>query len=167
MEGKLRNMTAIYLLKGNRVLLLYRQGGTVVNNVWTGSAGGHFEEYELNDSKACVLRELNEELGLHPEDIEGLSLRYITLRSTKGEIRQNYYFFAELKESVNENLSSNEGICRWFSLDEISALEMPLTAKYVMEHYCKIGYLTDTLYVGVTQADKVEFCDLSGLRGES
>ena len=52
MSGKLRNMTAIYLFKGDKVLLLFRQGGSVVNNVWTGSAGGHFEEFELNDAKA-------------------------------------------------------------------------------------------------------------------
>ena len=88
MEGKLRNMTAIYLLRGEKVLLLYRQGGRVVNDVWTGSAGGHFEKDELNDAKACVLRELYEELGLRPEDIEGLALRYIALRNVKGEIRQ-------------------------------------------------------------------------------
>ena len=36
MDGKLRNMTSIYLFKGKKVLLLYRQGGRVVNNVWTG-----------------------------------------------------------------------------------------------------------------------------------
>ena len=42
MSGILRNMTAIYLLKNNKILLLYREGGRVVNNVWTGSAGGHF-----------------------------------------------------------------------------------------------------------------------------
>ena len=70
MIGKLRNMTAIYLLKGDKVLLLYRQGGSVVNNVWTGSAGGHFEEFELNDAKACVLRELSEELGVYEGDIQ-------------------------------------------------------------------------------------------------
>ena len=127
MDGKLRNMTAIYLFKGKKVLLLYRQGGRVVNNVWTGSAGGHFENNELNDAKACVLRELNEELGLQPEDIDGLTLRYITLRSTKGEI---------------------------------NSIEMPFTAKYVIEHYCKIGYLTNVLYVGVASPDKVDFCSL-------
>ena len=87
-------MTSVYLLRGEKVLLLYRQGGRVVNNVWTGSAGGHFESYELNDAKACVQRELYEELGLGAEDIEDLALRYITLRRIKGEIRQNYYFFA-------------------------------------------------------------------------
>ena len=49
MDGKLRNMTSIYLSNGNQMLLLFRQGGRVVNNLWTGSAGGHFEEFELRN----------------------------------------------------------------------------------------------------------------------
>lgn len=92
------------------MLLLYREGGRVVNHVCTGSAGGHFEEYELNDAKAYVVREMEEELGLKLDDIEGLTLRYVTLRYTKGEIRQNYYFFANLKDNVNDYLQSNQGI---------------------------------------------------------
>ncbi|MBR2046119.1 MAG: NUDIX domain-containing protein [Agathobacter sp.] len=160
MDGKLRNMTAIYLLKGDKVLLLYRQGGKVVNNVWTGSAGGHFEKDELNDARACVIRELKEELGLSTDDVENLKFRYVCLRSTKGEIRQNFYFFAELKDNVDEGLHSNEGICNWFSLEEISGLEMPLTAKYMMEHFCKVGRFTDKVYVGVTYPDRIEFNEL-------
>ena len=160
MQGKLRNMTGIYLLKGDRILLLYRQGGKVVNNVWTASAGGHFEKDELNDAKACVIRELKEELGLSLEDVDDLKLRYIALRGVNGEIRQNYYFFAELKDSVDENLHSNEGDCKWFSLSEIGTLEMPITAKYVMEHYCKIARFTDKVYVGVTYPDRIEMNEL-------
>lgn len=64
MTAKLRNMTSLYIFKGDKVLLLYRQGSRVVNDMWIGSAGGHFEPEELNDAKACVLRELNEELEL-------------------------------------------------------------------------------------------------------
>ena len=90
MLDRLRNMTSIYLVNDESMLLLYRQGGRVVNNVWTGSAGGHFEEKELNDPEACVLREMQEELGITGDDIEDLSLRYITLRRTKEEVRQNY-----------------------------------------------------------------------------
>lgn len=161
MDGKLRNMTTVYLFRGEKVLLLYRQGGRVANNVWTGSAGGHFKNHELNDAKACVLRELNEELGLQANDIEGLTLRYITLRSTKGEIRQNYYFFANLKGNIDENLSSNEGISKWFKTEEIRDLEMPYTAKYVMKHYFEIGCSTNTLYVGVANSDNVDFCNLT------
>ena len=153
-------MTSVYLLRGEKVLFLYRLGGRVVNNVWTGSAGGHFENYELNDAKACVLRELYEELGLGAEDIEDLALRYVTLRRIKGEIRQNYYFFANMKEHVNDNLVSNEGICKWFSLDDMRSLEMPYTAKYVMEHFYTIGRYTDNLYAGIANTDGVVFLDL-------
>lgn len=158
MLGKLRNMTSIYLLNGEKILLLYRQGGRVVNDVWTGSAGGHFEENELNDSRACILREMKEELGITEKDIEELSLRYITLRRTKGEVRQNYYFFAHMKTVVD--LVSNEGILKWFSVDELRELEMPYTAKYVMEHYLEKGRYTTEMYVGVANGDKVEFVQL-------
>lgn len=146
MNGNLRNMTAIYLFRQGKVLLLYKEGGRVVNHVWTGSAGGHFEKDELNDAKACVLREMQEELGLTAGDIDGLTLRYIALRRTKGEIRQNYYFFAELKDHVDPNLSSTEGTCRWFSLDETVDLPMPLSAKYVMDHFRETGRFTSDLY---------------------
>ena len=129
MDGKLRNMTSIYITNEDKMLLLFRQGGRVVNNVWTGSAGGHFEDFELNDAKACVLRELEEELGLRETDIKNLKLRYVTLRRTKGEIRQNYFFFAELNNPVNKSFVSNEGLCKWFAYSELLDLEMPYTAK--------------------------------------
>ena len=161
MIGKLRNMTSIYILKDDKVLLLYRQGGRVVNDVWTGSAGGHFEEFELNDAKACVLREMDEELGLKEDNIENLSLKYVTLRSTKGEIRQNYYFFAKLKAGMDDKLVSNEGKSKWFSLAEIKELEMPYTAKYVMNHYCSIGQFSDKTYAGVANENGVSFLELT------
>ena len=160
MLGKLRNMTAIYLLKEDKVLLLFRQGGKVVNEVWTGSAGGHFEEYELNDAKACVLREMKEELGLTENDIEKLALRYVTLRKTNGEIRQNYYFFANLRSGSGTDLTSNEGKLQWFPLDAISELKMPHSAKYVMKHYCEEGRFSNRMYTGVTNAEDVTFVEL-------
>lgn len=158
MDGKLRNMTSVYITNKSKdkMLLLYRQGGRVVNNVWVASAGGHFEECELNDAKACVLRELDEELGLVESDIDNLSLRYITLRRANGEIRQNYFFFAELND-VDKELSSDEGIIRWFDFSELSELEMPFSAKFVIEHYLKIGHKSDDLYGGVADGEKVVF----------
>ena len=158
MNGKLRNMTSLYLTKGEKVLLLFRQGGKVVNNIWVASAGGHFE---LNDAKACALRELQEELGISSHEIDDLSLRYITLRWTNEEIRQNYYFFAELKDTVGDNLISNEGICQWFSLQESLSLEMPISAKYVMKHFCETGRYTSEMYIGVTNKNGVKFTELS------
>lgn len=159
--GKLRNMTSLYLLCSNKMLLLYRRGSKVVNNLWIGSAGGHFEENELNDACACVLRELQEELSMTPDMIENLQLRYITLRNTGEEIRQNYYFFADLKAAEDMDLQSNEGILKWFLLEEVNKLEMPFTAQYVVRHYIEQGRYTDILYAGIATGDKVVFTELS------
>lgn len=160
MDGILRNMASIYITKGNKMLLLYRQGGRVVNDVWVGSAGGHFEEYECNDARACVLRELEEELGITEKEIENLCLRYVTLRRNMGEIRQNYYFFADLKDGISEEFSSNEGVSRWFPVSELTALEMPFTSKYVIEHYLKVGCKTDMTYGGIADGKKVVFTEM-------
>ena len=160
MGGKLRNMTSVYISKQDKMLLLYRQGSRVVNDVWIGSAGGHLEANELNDAKACVLREMREELGITENEIQNLRLRYVTLRRTKGEIRQNYYFFAELKEDVEGEFSSNEGISRWFPLTELTSLEMPFTSKYVIEHYLDVGCKTDMIYGGIADGEKVVFIEM-------
>lgn len=90
MEGermKLRPMTAIYLTRGDKILLLYRIGSRVVGNSYTGAAGGHIEAAEYRDPKECVLRELHEETGLTRDALDGLALRYITQRRKDGEIR--------------------------------------------------------------------------------
>ena len=89
-----------------------------------------------------------------------MTLRYVTMRKIKGEIRQIYYFFANLREHVEDTLVSNEGICRWFSLEEMRSLEMPFTAKYVMEHFYTTGRYTKALYAGIANIDTVKFLEL-------
>lgn len=148
MDGKLRNMTSVYLTGEQGILCLYRIGSRVANNKYIGSAGGHFEENELNDARMCALREMQEELGLTEEDVEGLKLRYITLRLKDGEIRQNYYFFGRLK--TERTLQSTEGKLHWFSYEEAQTLQMPASAKHMMLHYLKTGRFDDNLYAGIT-----------------
>ena len=148
MDGKLRNMTSVYLTGEKGILCLYRIGSRVANNKYIGSAGGHFEEAELNDAKACALREMQEELGLMEADVDNLKLRYITLRLKNGEIRQNYYFFGRLK--TQRLLESTEGNLHWFSYEEAENLQMPASAKHMMLHYLKTGRFDDNLYAGIT-----------------
>lgn len=160
MNGKLRNMAGVYIMHERKILLLYRQGGRVVNNVWTASAGGHFEGNELNDAKSCVLRELEEETGMTENAFNKIEMRYVTLRRTKGEIRQNYYFFAELREMIDSGLASNEGILKWFDISRLRDLEMPYTAKYVLEHYLHVGAFNDKVYGGIANGEQVVFIEL-------
>ena len=159
MDIKLRNMTSIYLIRVGEILCLYRIGSRVANNLYVGSAGGHFEQSELYDARACALREMQEELGLSEEALEGLSLRYITLRNTGEEIRQNFYFFARLKEPYG-SLVSNEGQLKWCREEEILQLPMPVTAHFVMEHYFAQGKHTSCLYAGVTDTRDAQFIEM-------
>lgn len=158
--GKLRNMTGIYLYHNNRMLLLYRQGSKVVNNVWVSSAGGHFEPEELNDARACVLRELQEELSITEDMLQDFCMKYVTIRRTKSEIRQNYYFFAELKNAEELPLENEEGKLQWFDFEEVNSLEMPFTAQYVVKHYLEEGRYTDKIYGGIANGEEVVFTEL-------
>ena len=155
MDGKLRNMTSVYLTGEKGILCLYRIGSRVANNKYVGSAGGHFEEAELNDARTCALREMQEELGLTEADVDSLKLRYITLRLKNGEIRQNYYFFGTLK--TERPLESTEGNLHWFSYEEAENLQMPASAKHMMLHYLKTGRFDDNLYAGITDDTGTRF----------
>ena len=158
--GKLRNMASIYLRSKDKLLLLYRQGNSIVSKLWIGSAGGHFESEEVNDARKCVLRELFEELSIEESLLKNLSLRYITLRYTGEELRQNYYFFADLDASVDMKLTSTEGIPKWFSISELDKLPMPMTARFMIDHYITTGQYTDALYGGITTDNSITFSEL-------
>ena len=164
MDGRLRNMTSIYIIYEDQILLLYRQGGRVADQMWVASAGGHFEESELHDAGACAMRELEEELGITGDVFHNIELRYITLRRIKGEIRQNYYFFAELPRPLDFELVSNEGILQWFDISKIRTLKMPYTAKYVIENYLDIGAFCHKLYGGIADGERVLFVEMPEYR---
>ena len=154
-------MAGLYLRHGNQLLLLYRIGSRVIADSYTASAGGHFEKEELSDAKACALRELYEETGLTEQDIDNLSLRYVTIRLKNGELRQNYYFFADLIDNMKE-ITSNEGNLKWFQMEELleNPPDMPFTARYVVKHYAEIGKDTNVIYAGIATEDGVVFTEM-------
>ena len=155
MDGKLRNMTSVYLTGEKGILCLFRIGSRVANNKYIGSAGGHFENTELNDARSCVLREMREELGLTEIDVKDLKLRYITHRLKNGEIRQNYYFFGKL--TTDRELRSTEGNLQWFTYEQAEHLHMPVSAKHMMLHYLKTGRFDANLYAGITEEEGTRF----------
>ena len=112
-------------------------------------AGCGFEE--------SAIRELQEELGLTEADLDSLTLRYIVLRSANGEVRQNYFFFADLKAGAEDGLVSAEGQLGWFSPDELSALPMPPSARQAIDHWLAEGRYNTRLYGGISRADSAAF----------
>lgn len=159
MDGKLRNMTSLYLTNADGILCLYRIGSRVADQMYIGSAGGHFECNELNDAKKCVLREAYEELGVREEDLIDLKMRYITLRLKNGEVRLNYYFFARLRKEME--LQSTEGQLNWVKFEDVPQLKMPSSAKHMILHYLKQGRFDDKLYAGVSESWGANFGTLA------
>lgn len=158
MNPTLRNMTSLFFTREDGLLCLYRIGSRVANRKYVGACGGHFEESELKSPEACALREMQEELGLLPSDVEDLRLRYMTVRFINGEIRQNYYFFARLKGE--KALSSTEGNLQWFTWKELETVDMPLSARQMMDHYLKVGRFNDKRYAGITERSGARFVEL-------
>ncbi len=153
MGKTLRLMTAVYLERDGKILLLYRIGSRVIKPCWAG-IGGHFEPEELRDPQACLLRELGEETGLVADDLEDLRLRYVAVSRFGEEIRENFYFFARLRESVTREIRCNEGVLEWVPRGELLAREMPFSAKPVLRHYLAGGEGTDAVYVGALASEE-------------
>ena len=158
MNGKLRNMTSVYLFDEQGILCLYRIGSRVADHMYVGSAGGHFEPCEVSDARACALRELQEELELSESDIPDMKLRYITCRLKNGELRNNYYFFAPFDR--RRTLSSNEGQLRWFTYEEAETISMPGSARHMLDHYLTVGRFDDKLYGGMTEPGGTRFVEM-------
>lgn len=83
---------------------------------------------------------------------------YLT-KNERGD-KTKLLFFAILNEEVSDDLVSNEGELKWFSLKQLDELEMPYTARYVMNHYCSIGQYSDKIYTGVANENEVIFLEL-------
>lgn len=156
MKNMERNMVSLFLMDGEKLLMLHRKGSRIVDGLWIAGCGGHMEKDELNNARAAVLREAKEEMGLEEADMEGLALRYITLRKAGEEVRQNFYFFARLKKR-EKALFSNEGQLKWCTREEMMQLPMPFTARFVVEHYFEGGRYTACLYGGVADEKQVHF----------
>jgi 8-oxo-dGTP diphosphatase len=101
---------------------------------------------------------MREELGLSEADVEDLRLRYMTVRYMGHEIRQNYYFFGRLKEE--RKLCSTEGELRFFTWAELANIDMPVSARHMMDHYLSVGRFTGEVYAGVTEPGGSKFVTL-------
>ena len=104
-----------------------------------------------------MLREVREETGMTEKEMEGLCLRYVTMRHTKGEIRFNHYYFASLKPGVTLPETCPEGKLEWVPMSEMLERNMPVTAKNMLQHYLQEGRDTDLLYGGITTANGTMF----------
>lgn len=146
-------MTSMFLVRNGQVLMLYRKGSRAIDDSWVG-IGGHLAGSEIDDPTAGVLREVEEEIGVSPDQLTDLALRYVALRDSGSEIRQTYYFTATLRTGALVPADCAEVRLRWFDLAmDPSDLEMPLTAQLAFAHWLRKGRHDAALRFIVVGAD--------------
>ncbi|MCK5129222.1 MAG: NUDIX domain-containing protein [Clostridiales bacterium] len=161
----IRNMTALYIIHENKILLMYKQKSRAFKNPLWVSVGGHFEEIDNGNPLECMKREMFEEINITMDDLQEFKLRYITLRKAKDELRNQYIYIAKLKEGVKVPNTTDEGILKWIDIEDLFNRTMSVTNTALLKHYFDIGIKTKYIYGGmVTQTDSDPYVEFTELR---
>lgn len=133
----LRLISVALLVHGNELLMMKRSlSRTLSPGMWAG-IGGHLEPEEIADPRSACLREIEEETGLQPSDITGLTLRYILLRLNGNDLRQQFFYVGRaLRKDVGE---TEEGELHWIHRDQILQLELPFVFRSLLTHWLEHG----------------------------
>ena len=145
-----RLLAAAFLENEGHLLLMRRSPSASLMPGMLAPVGGHIEASEINDPTAACIREITEETGLSPHEIEKLSLRYIVHRLRHNEVRTQYVYFAS---TTKVRLYPNhEGVLQWMPIDALHNLaEASFTTRAILNHYLKSGSKTENIYVGVVE----------------
>jgi 8-oxo-dGTP diphosphatase len=124
-------LTIAVLENAGQYLLLKRSPSKqFAPNLWTG-IGGHVEPDEYNDLAAAALRELREESGILPGEIEVFTLRRVLFLSRPGgPLVLLLYYTGRLLGRVTPDCP--EGTLEWIGPERIPGLEMIETTRAVL-----------------------------------
>jgi 8-oxo-dGTP diphosphatase len=147
----LRNVSTAFLTNRNDFLLMKRsEKRKIAPGFWAG-IGGHLEPHEINTPQIACLREIYEETGIHESDIDDFRLKYIILRRTKNEIRNNYIYFGN--SNKREVVDTDEGKLYWVAKNELLNREFTDTIRIMLTHYLELGSKENDVLVGVAKCE--------------
>lgn len=151
---KFRNVATAFLKNDDDFLLQER---VKINNslprYWYG-VGGHLEQFELNDPRHAILREINEETGLKENEIENLKLKYILMRRQANETVINFVYFGN---TTTKNVVENdEGELYWVPQSEVLNDNHFFAdiLRLTLSHYFETGKNSNEVLVGVLNKDE-------------
>lgn len=134
----LRLIAVAMLFYEDKLLMMKRAPNrTLSPGQWAG-IGGHFEPHEMGDPLSACLREVQEETGLKPGDIENLELRYMVTRLNGTDLRQQFVFTGQAK--TDQVALTEEGELHWIRRAEILDRDIPFVYRSLLEHYLEVGH---------------------------
>lgn len=109
------------------------------------------------DTLGYVQDKLLADYGMTTTALEEPQLRYVTLRWTNGELRQNFFYFAETRDELGIPPIGN---LKWIPYGDALNMEMPKTVQGVLKHYLEIGRSNPRVYCGVVKEKGVAISEL-------
>ena len=126
-----RVFAGAFLRCGDEVLLMKRsETKKIAPGLWAG-VGGHLEPHEIHSPITACLREIEEETGILPAQIERLDLRYFAL--CKSETLDSVYYFTGVLSEKPTLRETDEGSLHW--------VDVTAGADYQMTAHTKAMYL--------------------------
>ncbi|WP_258530421.1 NUDIX domain-containing protein [Paenibacillus taichungensis] len=142
---EIRQMATAFLSNGNDMLMMKKAGSRMFDFEFWGGIGGHLEHGELNSPMTASYREIEEETGFKPEDVNHFRLRYILLELNGGEVRQQFVYFGETTHRAF--IPSDEGDLFWIPKDELLDLHTSILIEAAMRHFLQ-NQETDEIWIG-------------------
>jgi len=147
----LMNLTGAFLRNNGNVLLIKRgMHKKIAPGMWSG-VGGRIENAEMNTPLDAVLREIEEESGILPQNISSLELQYILIGKHTDYIGQTYIYFGE--SSQTKIIQCDEGEIAWIPQDDLLNRNFSDFIEQMLRHH--MGRLPEdkAVYVGI--ADEI------------
>ena len=134
MHTKTRLFAGVFLRWQDEVILMERGSHKkIAPGLWSG-IGGHIEQSEMNSPITACLREIEEETGILPAQINTLDLRYFILCKSEETLDSIYYFSGVLKEKAPLRQTS-EGTIHWVKLKDGAEKQMTPDIKRLYLHW--------------------------------
>ena len=141
-----RMLAVAFLFESNSVLLMERSPQASLFPGQWAPIGGHLEVSEMATPHDACLREISEETGLSPKDVDDLSLRYVMHRMRDDEIRTQYVYFGQAR--TRHIQGNDEGKLYWVPLTNVLDLDMSATTRFLFQHYMEIGKHLKSPFIG-------------------
>ena len=139
--GYQKNSITVFLMNEGRVLIKCIGSKMVAPSFFLN---GSFDPDTLSYAQEKLLTQYS----ITTSALEEPKLRYITLRWAGGELRQNYFYFAETRDDLNIPPIGN---VKWIPFNDFITMEMPKTVQSMWKHYLEVGRSNDRVYCGVVK----------------
>lgn len=96
------------------------------------------------------MREINEETGMTPKNIENLILRYVIIRKHEDIIRQSYIYFG--KTNTDKFIDTDEGTLYWVSKDNFGKKKYTATFMKMIQHYLSPMSDCNNVFIGTAES---------------